>query len=134
MTEKSKQILTKLFKAADNHGEGSGDQDYTVGDLQGLLQNAWGLMTVSQRLAFLATPEIEALVDIGAEGDFTQEDLTETLTESVVEMELAVREAGYRLLESDFIFYWEINDETCPDFPERGDMVGDAYKHLQSKL
>ena len=134
MTEQT-EILGKLFIAADNHAVGSGDQDYqdyTVQDLQGLLKGAWAIMTVSQRLALLAIPEVDALVDNGAEGEFTQEDLIDTLLESVVTMEAAIRAAGYELLEAEFGFFWRTDDEEGLDFVERVDMIEDAFKHLSA--
>lgn len=131
MTDKT-DILAKLFSAADNHANEFGYQEHAVSDLQGLLEGAWAIMTVSQRLAFLEIPEVEALVEVGAEGDFTKEDLTEIVLESVITMEAAIRAAGYELLEAEFGFFWRTEDEEGLDCVERVDMIEDAFTHLST--
>ncbi|MBX3755403.1 hypothetical protein [Ralstonia pickettii] len=68
-------VIDKLCKAADNHGDDAGDAGHTVGDLQGLLQLCWRLMTPAQKEAFVASPEVEDVVDLGARGEYSVEDL-----------------------------------------------------------
>jgi len=74
-------VLKKLFDAADAHGEDSGEPDHTVGDLQGLLRKAWSLMSKKQKLEFLASDEVEELVDMGARGDFDVPALVRAVSE-----------------------------------------------------
>lgn len=67
-------ILDKLFTAADNHAEDTGE-DHAVGDLQDMLRAAWGLLSPAQRKAFLASAGVEGVVEAGARDEFSVEDL-----------------------------------------------------------
>jgi hypothetical protein len=52
-----KSILEKLFGAADNHAEDTGEPDHEVGDLQDVLRTAWNLMTRTNAVScWKATP------------------------------------------------------------------------------
>ena len=71
----NESVIDKLCKAADNHGEDAGEADHTVGDLQGLLRPCWRLMTPDQKQAFVGSPEVEDVVDLGAREEYSVEDL-----------------------------------------------------------
>lgn len=73
-----KDILQKLFDAADAHGEDAGEPDHAVGDLQELLRSAWTLMTPAQRREFLQGDAVENVVATGG-CDFEVEDLVKEL-------------------------------------------------------
>lgn len=66
-----KKIMKKLFKAADNHADDTGEADHAVGDLQGLLLAAWALMTPVQQQMLLKSDEVEELVEAGARNEFS---------------------------------------------------------------
>lgn len=70
----------KLFEAADNHAEDTGEFDHAIGDLQDLLRSAWSIMTVAQRQAFLESDQADAVVEAGARDEFTTRDLTQMLS------------------------------------------------------
>lgn len=72
-------ILDKLFAAADNHGEDTGDGDHAFGDLQDLLRAAWKIFTPAQQRLLLGTEEVANLVEAGARDEFTVEDLAAEL-------------------------------------------------------
>jgi hypothetical protein len=72
-------ILKKLFKAADNHAEDTGEADHAVGDLQDVLRAAWDLMTPEQRGQLLESDAVEALIEAGAQDEFRAEDLVAEL-------------------------------------------------------
>jgi len=69
-----KSILEKLFDAADNHSEDSGE-DHTVGDLQDIVTAAWGILTPEQKRHLLQSDAVETLLDMGARDEFSVEDL-----------------------------------------------------------
>jgi hypothetical protein len=73
------KILELLFKAADNHGEDTGEPDHAVGDLQQLLVRAYSFLSPSQKLEFLASDEVQDLVDAGARGEFDVESLRDEI-------------------------------------------------------
>lgn len=125
-----KSIIEKLFAAADNHGTDTGESDHTVGDLQGLLRKAWDIMSVSQKLQLLNSTEVEDLVELGAQGDFKQDDLVANITKTLSEMEAVVSAAGYSFMENDSGFYWERDNEGSEDFHDREDAVADAHAHF----
>lgn len=76
-------ILQKLFHAADNHGEDSGEPDHTVGDLQDLLRLAWEDLPPSKQIKLLQSSKIEDLIDFGAQGEFEADDLVAELQASI---------------------------------------------------
>ena len=63
-------ILMRLFKAADNHGNDTGEPDHTVGDLQQLLVRACSFLSDSQKVEFLQSSEVQELVEAGARDEF----------------------------------------------------------------
>jgi len=124
------QIIEKIFAAADQHGEDSGEPDHAVGDLQGMLRLAWDIMTVSQRLQLLRKPEFETLLDAGSRGEFDAGDLAAQLTKELSEMEAKAASAGYRFMEGEGGFFWETDEEASEDFHAREDAVADAYRTI----
>lgn len=124
-----KQIIEKMLKAADNHGEDSGEPDHTVGDLQGLLRRAWDIMSISQRLQLLKSSEVEDLAECGARDEFEASDLVAEVNLKLETMEAEVRAAGYVFMEHEGGFYWEHDgkDEASEDFYAREDAVASAY-------
>lgn len=127
------KILEKLFAAADNHGEDSGEPDHTVGDLQDLLRRSWEIMSVSQRLQLLRGTEVYNVVECGARGEFEWDDLVAEITNSLTEQEVAVTAASYLLYEGEDGFFWETQAEESLYFPHREDAVADAYQHLMKQ-
>ena len=127
-----KLVLTKLFDAADNHAEDSGDSDHAVGDLQDLLREAWSLMSPSQRLCLIDSDAVYSMIETGARGEFIAEDLTDLLNREVQTMEETVVAAGYRIMETVDGFYWETDDTEGLIFVEREDAVADAFSDLKS--
>lgn len=125
-----KKILEKLFAAADNHGEDSGELDHVAGDLQDLLCKSWSIMTVSQRLQLLRSNEVESLVELGARGEFDREDLIDELNDVLETMEAEVLKAGYAFEEVNGNHCWLIEAEGGEDFRTAEDAIEDAYKHL----
>lgn len=121
-------IIEQLLVAADNHGEDSGEPDHAVGDLQGLLRRAWGIMSISQRLQLLKTSEVAALTEAGARGEFDWDDLVEKINQRLAEMEAKVLAAGYVFMEHEGGFYWETSEEASEDFRDREDAVASAYR------
>lgn len=122
-------ILEKLLEAADNHAEDTGE-DHNVGDLEGLLSRAWSIMTFDQRITFLKSDEVEALVEAGAREEFSVEDL---LAEVTLSLELTAQ--GYRIKESDSAadqaFYWVLGDVRSKNFPSYAVAAKDAHRHLK---
>lgn len=57
-----------FFKAADKHGEDSGELDHTVGDLQMLFDIAWNILTPAQKLVFLHSTGVREVIT-GAVGE-----------------------------------------------------------------
>jgi len=125
------KILEKLFAAADNHGEDSGEPDHTVGDLQDLLRRSWEIMSVSQKLQLLRSTEVYNVVECGAQGEFEGDDLVAEITQSLAGQESEITEAGYEIkVQVEGTFFWETDDEASEDFPTREDAVADAYQHF----
>lgn len=128
-------VLKKLFAAADNHGEDSGEPDHTVGDLQDLLRRSWEIMSVSQKLQLLRGTEVYNVVECGARGEFEWDDLVAEITQSLAEQETAVVAAGYEI-KVQFVegtFFWETEGEASEDFYAREDAVADAYRHFSKQ-
>lgn len=126
------KILEKLFKGADNHGEDAGESDHTVGDLQDLLRAAWGILSASQKEELLKDDAVEAIVDLGARGEFDEKSLIAELHASVAEMQAKISAAGYKIKEVEDGFFWEsATGASCP-FPIRVDAVDDAFKDLEA--
>jgi len=75
-----KSILEKLFAAADNHSEDSGE-DHTVGDLQDIITAAWDILTPEQRRQLLQTDAVESTVEMGARDEFDVDELLKQLDE-----------------------------------------------------
>lgn len=126
------ETLNKLFAAADNHGEGSGEPDHTIGVLRDLLRRSWEIMSVSQRLQLLESTEVEDLTEAGARCEFEPADLVAEITKDLAEMEAVVAGAGYTFIENDAGIYWELDDEASEDFYAREDAVTDAHAHFVS--
>lgn len=124
------EILEKLFGAADNHGEDSGEPDHTVGDLQDMVRRAWAIMSVGQKLQFLLKPGLDGLVEAGARDEFTVDSLVASIAQKIGEMETEVAAAGYRMMEGEGGFFWETDEDASEDFCEREDAVADAHSHL----
>lgn len=128
------KILEKLFAAADNHGEDSGEPGHTVGDLQDLLRRSWEIMSVSQKLQLLRGTEVYNVVECGARGEFEWDDLVAEITKSLAGQEAEVIEAGYEFkVQIEGTHFWETEDEASEDFPTRVDAVADAYRHLMTQ-
>ena len=128
------QILNKLFAAADNHGEDSGEPGHTIGDLQDLLRRSWEIMSVSQRLQLLESTEVDDLASAGARGEFEPSDLVTTITDTLNAQETALTAAGYTIMEYEDGFFWETDDEASEDFYARDDAVADGYAHLTERV
>lgn len=122
-------VLEKLLVAADNHGQDSWDPDYTVGDLQDLLRQAWGIMSVSQRLQLLKTSAVADLTEVGARGEFDADDLVTQFSQNLIDMEAVVISAGYLFLERETGFYWESSSDISEDFFALEDAVASAYSN-----
>jgi hypothetical protein len=122
-------ILEKLLESADNHADDTGE-DHNVGDLEGLLSRAWSIMTLDQRITFLKSDEVEALVEAGAREEFSVEDL---LAEATLSLELTAQ--GYRIKESDTAadetFHWVLGDVRSKNFPSYEAAAKDAHRHLK---
>lgn len=126
--------LEKLFKAADNHGEDSGEPDHTVGDLQGLLRRSWALMSFTQKLQLLASPEVKDLVEAGSQGEFDHEKLVSEMTAPLGMQEAAIQAAGYAIQENFVGYFWVTKGKPAgPYFLSREDAVSDAYQHLMQE-
>lgn len=126
-------ILTKLFSAADNHAEDSGEPDHAVGDLQDLLREAWGIMTASQKMALLEGDAVEQVLETGGRDEEDVESLTDTLHAELADMEAKVTAAGYRIMENpvDEVFFWETNSHEGLSCACREDAVEAAFVDLQ---
>lgn len=125
-------ILQKLFNAADNHGEDTGEPDHTVGDLQDLLRKSWDLMLPSQKLALLESSEVEEVIQAGARGEFEAEDLVRGVEGAVAQADIAISQAGYTIIENEEGFHWETDEEYGRTFDAREDAVMDAYAELKA--
>lgn len=123
-------ILEKLFKAADNHAEDTGEPDHTVGDLQDLLKAAWDLLAPSQKHDLLNSEAVENVIDTGAQGAFEANDLVAELHASVAEMQGKITAAGYIIKEVEDGYFWESDTGAGLPFPIRVDAVEDAFKDL----
>ena len=123
-------ILKKLFAAADNHSEDSGEPDHTVGDLQDLLRRSWEIMSVGQKLQLLRSTEVYNVVECGAQGEFEWDDLVTEITNALTEQEAAVTGAGYLFYEGEDGFFWETQSEESVYFQHREDAVADAHQHF----
>lgn len=123
-------ILKKLFAAADNHSEDSGEPDHTVGDLQDLLRRSWEIMSVGQKLQLLRSTEVYNVVECGAQGEFEWDDLVTEITNALTEQEAAVTGAGYLFYEAEDGFFWETQSEESVYFQHREDAVADAHQHF----
>lgn len=126
-------ILQKLFNAADNHGEDSGDQDHTVGDLQDLLRLSWGMLSMSQRRDFLEQSEVETVIDLGAREEFSADDLKDALDADIEQMFEEITAAGYNILDSEKGFTWATLLEHSADCSTREDAIGAAHADLTSR-
>lgn len=125
------KILEKLFTAADNHGEDSGEPDHTVGDLQDLLRRSWEIMSVSQKLQLLRGTEVYNVVECGARGEFEWDDLVAEITQSLAGQEAEIAKAGYEIkVQVEGTFFWETEEEASEDFGSREDAVADAFQHF----
>lgn len=125
-------ILERLFKAADNHGDDSGEPDHAVGDLQQLLTRACSFLSVSQMLAFLASDEVEALVEAGARGEYDVQTLMDEIQLGLFDKQQALKQAGYRWDQHEWIgWFWKKDDNLSQPFKAWQDAVDDAFCHLQ---
>lgn len=124
------KILEKLFYAADNHGEDTGEPDHTVGDLQDMLRQTWKIMTVSQKLELLDSETIEDLVIAGAQGEFEVSDLVTKINQQLDLFELEVTKAGYSFFENEDSYRWELSDKESGEFTTREDTIEDAHAHF----
>lgn len=125
-------IMQKLFDAADNHGEDTGEPDHTVGDLQDLLSKAWELMLPSQKIQFLESSEVEEVIQAGSRGEFEAEDLVRGVEGAVAQADIAISQAGYTIIENEEGFHWETTDEYGRTYDAREDAVMDAYADLKA--
>lgn len=74
------KILEILFKAADDHGEDTGEPDHSVGDLQGMLREAWSILTTNQKARLLLSESVQDLLDLTEE--YAPEDLVDMIQAS----------------------------------------------------
>lgn len=72
------RLLQCLFEAAENHAEDFG-KDYNVGHLQDLVTASWEIMSTQQQSSLLSSGAVRDLIDAGARGEFTAEDLLNDL-------------------------------------------------------
>jgi hypothetical protein len=56
--------LEELIRLADEHGDGTGEPDHTVGDLQDLLRTAFDLLPPVRQRAFFETDAVKALKEL----------------------------------------------------------------------
>lgn len=125
------ESLEKLLKAADNHGEDAGEPDHTVGDLQDLLRCAWDIMSVSQKIQFLKSDEVDSLVELGGRNEFTAEEEVDGLRKCIDKLEQEVKNAGYIIHVTNTGYYWEDPDGECSeDFRDYSDAVVSAGNAL----
>lgn len=134
-------ILQMLLTAADNHGQDAGLPS-TVSDLQSVLHRAWDIMSVTQQLQLLKSPEVTDVVAAGARGAFDPEYLVAEVQKALDVMEATVVAEGYTFCathQREFLscggssHYWEADTEASEDFPSKQDAVVDAYIHLQAR-
>jgi hypothetical protein len=118
-------ILEALFTAADNHAQDSCEPDHAVGDLQDMMRLAWSAMSVRQRLQLLRNPELGALLEDGARGEFSGKSLAAELTMQLAAMECVVVAAGYVISEAGYC--WHSSAGRSSVFDTRDDAIADAY-------
>lgn len=126
------KILKNLFDAADAHAEDTGEPDHAVGDLQDLLKEAFGLMTPSQKVAFLESETVSNNLLTGGRGEIDAEGLLDILDNEQEAMEAAVTAAGYRIMECPEGYFWEADEFEGLTMVDRSDAVHDAFLDLQS--
>ncbi|KWU19173.1 hypothetical protein [Burkholderia cenocepacia] len=128
-------ILQRLFDAADNHGEDTGEADHTVGDLQGLLRKACSLMTVGQQLRFLGSDEVLELVEAGARDEFDASTLMDELNRDLFTKQQALKVAGYRWDHHEMVgwFWKKQGGPLSRTFYCWEDAVEDAYRDMNLK-
>lgn len=71
------KILEILFKAADDHGEDTGEPDHSIGDLQDLFREAWSILTTDQKTQLLLSESVQDLLDL--EEQYVPEDLVDMI-------------------------------------------------------
>lgn len=126
-------ILNKLFDAADNHGEDTGEPDHTVGDLQDLLRKAVALMTPSQQLELLQSVEVDNMVETGAREEFDVEDLVAHFEAGHKAINERLAQAAYSFDQGEFGHYWvNEQEQRGPEFKHQIDAAADAYAHLMA--
>lgn len=73
------KIIEILFKAADDHGEDTGELDHSIGDLQDLLREVWSILDADQMTQFLSSGSVENLLSLREE--YSPEDLVDMIEE-----------------------------------------------------
>lgn len=125
-------ILTKLFKAADNHGADSAP-DHSVGDLQDLLRTAVGLMTASQQREFLASETVAEVLFAGFGGEVDAADVVADFDGFWAEKANNLSLFNVALHEDGQGFYWTRKKVTSSLYPDADDAVQAAYVYLREK-
>lgn len=77
-------VINRLFGAAANCGEDSGDMDQTINGLQGMLGMAWILMTPEQQQLLIQSEAVAAVIKSGARAEFEAPDLLKELATTPV--------------------------------------------------
>lgn len=125
--------LEKLIEAADNHGEDSGEPDHTIGDLQDMLREAWGLLSFSQKLQLIQGDAVENVVECGGRDELSVDAIVAEVGAEIAEMHLALTAAGYEIKEGEWGFFWETKELQSEDFADFNDAVLSAYDALTGK-
>ncbi|GBG14484.1 SerC protein [Novimethylophilus kurashikiensis] len=128
------EMLEKLLKAADAHGEDSGEPDHTVGDLQDLLRKAWSLMSLSQKLELMQSDEVDNVVECGAQDEFEAEDLVMQMRDQYVDVKRRLEAHGFSFVENELGTKWETTAEISMDYPTCFDAVEAAHKEMAEVL
>jgi hypothetical protein len=124
-------ILNRLFEAADNHAEDTGEADHAVGDLQSLLVRACGLLSAGQKLAFLGTDEVAQLVEGGARDEFDVDELKDEINRNLYDMQQSLKAEHYQWDNHPLTgWFWKKDRHLSPFFNCWHDAVEDAYKDM----
>ncbi len=71
----------KIINATEEHAKDVGSWEFAYGDLESLLAVAWQIMTPSQKLLFLDSPDLENVLETG-DPDTTPDDLKQIIQAS----------------------------------------------------
>lgn len=79
------EIINKLSQCAINHGEDCGELDASFSDFQTLLKLMWGMLTPEQQFDVIRSEDVETLLELGARGEITPEDLEKEMASAPLE-------------------------------------------------